>query len=111
MVIGTPRETHRHEHRVGLTPFGVARLTQEGNTVLVEKGAGLEAHFTDQDYERSGAQIVYDREEVYKRSDVVCRFSPLSSEDVGRLKPESVVCGFHHLAVAPRADVEQLMVG
>ena len=28
MVVGVPRETHRHEHRVGLTPFAVARLVQ-----------------------------------------------------------------------------------
>ena len=36
MIIGVPREIHRHEHRVGPAPFAVARLTRRGHTVLVE---------------------------------------------------------------------------
>jgi alanine dehydrogenase len=73
MIIGVPRETHRHEHRVGLTPLAAARLIEQHQTVLVEKEAGLTAHFSDRDYQLAGAQIVYDTEEVYKRADVVCR--------------------------------------
>jgi len=109
MVIGTPRETHRHEHRVGLTPFGVGRLARLGHTVLVEKDAGLTARFTDQDFERAGAQIVYGSEEVYGRSDVVCRVGQLSPDEIGFLKPGSAICGFHHLAVMSGADVKRLM--
>ncbi len=109
MVIGTPLETRQHEHRVGLTPFGVAQLAKAGHTVLVQKDAGRAARFSDHDYQKSGAQIVYDAEEIYKRSDVVCRVGKLAAEDVELLKPGSVVCGFHHLAVAPKAHVERLM--
>jgi alanine dehydrogenase len=109
MVIGTPLETRQHEHRVGLTPFGVAQLTQAGHTVLVQKDAGRAARFSDHDFERSGAQIVYDAEEIYGRADLVCRMGMLGSEDVALLKPGSVVCAFHHLAVAPRSHVEKLM--
>ena len=60
MIIGVPREIHRHEHRVGLTPSAAARLIRQGQTVLVEKEAGLTAHFSDRDYQKAGAQIVYD---------------------------------------------------
>jgi alanine dehydrogenase len=109
MVIGTPLETRQHEHRVGLTPFGVAQLTQAGHIVLVQKDAGRAARFADHDYQKSGAQIVYDAEEIYRRSDVVCRVGALGAEEVGILKPGSVVCAFHHLAVTPRAHVEKLM--
>jgi alanine dehydrogenase len=109
MVIGTPLERLRHENRVGITPFGVRRLTRAGHTVLVQKDAGSAARFSDQDYESSGAQVVYDPEEVYKRADLICRMSGLSPEEVALLEPEVAVCGFHHLAVAPRAHVEQLM--
>ena len=51
MVIGAPREAHRHEHRVGLTPFGVGRLVRSGHTVLIEKDAGAAAWFHDSHYQ------------------------------------------------------------
>jgi len=52
MIIGVPRETHRHEHRVGLIPLAATRLVQHGQTVLVEKEAGLTAHFSDREYQQ-----------------------------------------------------------
>jgi len=109
MIIGVPREVHRHEHRVGLTPFAVSRLVQHGHTVCVETGAGEEAHFHDRDYEKSGAQIVYTPEEAYRRADLVCRVAMLGAEDLELLRPGSIVCGFQHLAVAPRDVVTRLM--
>lgn len=109
MIIGVPKETHRHEHRVGLTPFGVRRLTQQGHTVVVETGAGEAGHFTDRNFQEAGAQIVYSPEEAYKRGDIVCRVGSLSGDELNLLRPELVICGFHHLAVMPRERVEKLM--
>jgi alanine dehydrogenase len=109
MIIGVPRETHRLEHRVGLTPFAVLRLTRLGHNVLVERNAGMESHFPDEAYREAGAQIVYEAEEVHKRADIVCRVGLLSTEELDLLKPESIVCGFHHLAVNPKDDVRRLM--
>lgn len=109
MIIGVPRETHRNEHRVGLTPSAVARLSEHGHTVVVEQGAGLAAHFADRNYETAGAQVVYSREEAYRRADLVCRVGALSAEELDLVKPGSVICAFHHLAVAPRPVVERLI--
>jgi alanine dehydrogenase len=109
MIIGVPRETHRLEHRVGLTPFAVLRLTRLGHTVVVERDAGRESHFPEEAYRQSGAQIVYAADEVYKRADIVCRVGLLSVEELDLLKPESIVFGFHHLAVSPRENVARLM--
>jgi alanine dehydrogenase len=109
MIIGVPKELHRHEHRVGLSPMAVARLIRRGHVVLVEQEAGMTAHFADRDYQKSGAQIVYDPEEVYKRSDIVCRVSPVSAQELELLKPDTIVCGFLHLAVATRDVASRLM--
>ena len=109
MVIGVPRETHRHEHRVGLTPLAISRLTKFGYTVLIERNAGAAAHFTDQHFGEVGAQIVYSADEVYKRADIVCRVGVISTDELDLLKQGSVVCAFHHLAVQPREKVERLM--
>ncbi|UCF20907.1 MAG: alanine dehydrogenase [Gemmatimonadota bacterium] len=109
MFIGVPRETHRLEHRVGLSPYAVNRLTYDGHTVMVEKDAGLTARFSDGEYEAAGAQIIYNREEAYKRADIVCRVGVLSKDEIDLLKPGLIICAFHHLAVAPREHVQRLI--
>ncbi|HEY6038415.1 MAG TPA: alanine dehydrogenase, partial [Kofleriaceae bacterium] len=40
MRIGVPKEIKTQEYRVGMTPSGVAILTQRGHTVFVEQNAG-----------------------------------------------------------------------
>lgn len=107
MIIGVPKETHRLEHRVGLTPSAVAQLAGRGHGVVVERGAGLAAHFSDRDY--ALAQIVYSGEEAYKRADLVCRVGDMTADELELVRPGSVVCSFHHLAVTPREVVQRLM--
>lgn len=109
MNIGVPREIHRHEHRIGLTPLAAAQLIHHGHMVFVEKEAGLTAHFSDHDYQKVGAHVVYDTEEVYKRADIICRVSMLPAQELELLKPGAVLCGFLHLAVAADETVARLM--
>lgn len=108
MVIGSPRESQLHEHRVGLTPFLANRLVELGHTVLIETGAGIAAHFADRDYQRAGAQIVYSAEEVYRRADLVCRVGAVAESEIPLLRPGLTICAFHHLAVAPKERVRAL---
>ena len=109
MVIGVPKEIHRQENRVGLSPFAVSQLTAEGHTVYVENGAGVPAHFTDRDFEEAGANIVYGPEEPYHRADLVCRVSRPSTEELDLLKPGNIVIAFQHLAVIPRGNVDRFL--
>ena len=108
MIIGIPRETHRLEHRVGLTPFGAAGLVAHGQGVVVQAGAGAAAHFTDRDYAAAGADVVYDAEEVFKRADVICQVNMLGPDELTLVKPGLVICGFHHLAVAPKGVFDKV---
>lgn len=109
MVVGVRKEVHHHEHRVGLTPFAVARLIQQGHAVVVERDAGTAAHFEDRHYEDAGARIVYSADEVYRRAEIVCQIGPLTPRELEMLRPESVIASFHHLAVRPREVIERLM--
>jgi alanine dehydrogenase len=108
MIVGIPRETSRHDHRVGLTPFAVARLKDLGCSILVEHDAGAESHFRDADYVEAGGQVVYDPEEIHGRSDVVCQVSPVSLAQASLLRPESAVCGFMHVGVMPMETLRVL---
>ena len=109
MIIGIPEETHQQEHRVGLNPFAVARLVRERHTVLIESHAGDGARFSDVDYQRVGAQVVYGPEEIYRRAGLVCRVNGVAVDELDLPTPGTVLCAFQHLAVTPRRVVDRLM--
>lgn len=109
MWIGVPKETRRHEHRVGLSPSAVARLAERGHDIVIEQGAGAGAHFPDAAYEAAGARIVYRPEEVFGRAELVCRIGPMADEELEWLRPRAIVCGFQHLVVGRRSTVERLL--
>ncbi len=58
MKIAVLKETRVGEHRVAITPQVAKSLIQMGNEVLVEAGAGLGSHFSDDLYTEAGAQVV-----------------------------------------------------
>jgi alanine dehydrogenase len=109
MHIGVPRERHVDEHRVGLTPAGVELLAGAGHVCSVESDAGRGAGFSNIDYERAGARIVYSTEEAHGRADLVFRVGPVTEEEAAWLRPGAIVAGFLHLAARGRAVVETLL--
>jgi alanine dehydrogenase len=76
MNIGIPKERRPFEYRVGMSPAGVEILVkQEGHTVFVEHDAGAGAGFSDQEYQRCGAQVVYSPQEAFGRADLLLKFA------------------------------------
>ena len=109
MNIGVPRERRPDENRVGLTPAGVELLAADGHSFYVEKGAGLGAGFSDDDFARAGAQIVYSGEEAYGRADVVAKVGRPTAEELIWLRPGQAVMAFWHLASASPDNIETLL--
>jgi alanine dehydrogenase len=109
MNIGVPREARQDEFRVGLTPAGVEVLVAAGHTCLVERDAGRGAGFTDEDYARAGARIVYSAEEAYRRADLVLKVERPKAEEVELLRDGCTVMGYMHLAVAPKDRIQRLL--
>ena len=58
MEIGIPVERKKYERRIALVPEDVNKLVGDGHTVYVESGAGIGSGFTNESYERAGAEIV-----------------------------------------------------
>ncbi|MGZ4707035.1 MAG: alanine dehydrogenase [Acidimicrobiales bacterium] len=101
-TVGVPREIKPDEHRVAITPDGVREVGQYGVTVLIEAGAGSDSSFPDDDYRRAGAEIVSDADEVWERSDLVCKVKePLASE-FGYFRPGLTLFTYLHLAAYPK---------
>ena len=109
MNIGIPKERRPYEYRVGLSPAGVEILYQLGNTCYVEHDAGVGAGFSDQEYERLGARIVYSPDEVFRRADLLLKVARPIREEIDWLQPGSILAGFLHLASA-RADKLDLII-
>lgn len=109
MNVGVINESAKIENRAGLNPSGVSFLVEKGHTVYVQAGAGLKAGYTNEEYTAQGAHIVFTKEEVFGRSDLVLNISPLSQEECQLVKSDQILFGFHHLAIAKKAIVEELL--
>ena len=88
------RETQPGEARVALMPESVKKLIALKASVLVERGAGLNAARIDDDYVEAGAQVSSDREALLNDADVLAAVNRPSAEDFARLKRNAVVIGF-----------------
>ncbi len=81
MIIGIPKEVKADEYRVAMTPAGVRELASAGHTVIVEKDAGAGSSMPDSDYERTGAKVVNDPDDVWSEADLICKVKePIESE-------------------------------
>lgn len=89
---GVLNETSEHESRVALTPDIVARLRKAGVSCLIERGAGLAAQYTDDDYAKAGASVL-PADEVIAKADALGFVDRPSTELLGRLKPGTWVIG------------------
>ncbi len=86
LFIGIPKETSFQENRIALTPDAVSILTNNGHHIVVEHKAGDGSHFYDTDYSEAGAEIVYDKKEVFK-ADIIVKSAPLNDEEIELLHP------------------------
>ncbi len=101
MLIGVPKEIKNHEHRVGLTPVSVRELTQLGHKVLVETNAGAGIGFKDEDYQKVGADIAANAEEVFAKAEMIVKVKELQSSELKMLRKGQVLFGYLHLAPDP----------
>jgi alanine dehydrogenase len=75
-------------------------FVQHGHTVYVQSDAGKGAGFQDRDYEGAGATIVYAKDEVYLRADLILKFARPQQDELKLIRPEKALAGFLHLAAA-----------
>ena len=79
MIVGVVKETFPSEARVALVPGGAQQLTRAELEVLVEPGAGVAAGYDDEAYTGKGAILAADRDDVWRRADVVLQVRALGA--------------------------------
>lgn len=98
MVVGVVTEIKPAERRVALAPAGAKELTDRGNAVLVEAGAGLGSGFEDSDYARAGAELVSSASDVWGNSDLLLKVKEPVEPEYERMRSDLVLFTFLHLA-------------
>ncbi|MFZ9035119.1 MAG: alanine dehydrogenase [Francisellaceae bacterium] len=101
MIIGVPKEIKNREYRVGLTAGNVAEVVLHGHKVLVEKNAGGEIGFNDEDYVAAGAEIVETAGEIFQRAEMIVKVKEPQAEECKMLKKGQVLFTYLHLAPDP----------
>ncbi|MFT3692458.1 MAG: alanine dehydrogenase [Kofleriaceae bacterium] len=111
MRIGVPKEIKTQEYRVGMTPSGVAILTQRGHTVFVEKNAGMGSAIPDEQYVKAGAKILNTADEVWGQADMVVKVKEPIAPEFARMRKDLLLFTYLHLAAAAELGKELLARG
>lgn len=81
VTIFVPKETN--DSRVALTPSTVRELTKNA-TVLVEKGAGIAANYTDKEYKENEAKV--SSADDIKKANIVVSLNPPAKKQLSKIK-------------------------
>lgn len=104
MKVGVPKETAPGERRVALVPDVVSRLSSSGFEILVERGAGEAATFSDEEYEQAGAAVV---DTVLGEAEAVVKVQKPSPEEVAQMREGDILVAFLQ-PLTDREGIERL---
>ena len=112
MTIGIPKEIMMGEARVAASPETVKKFIQDGEKVLIEKGAGINSLYHDEDYAAMGAELISDPLELYKRADLILKVKePLFNESLGMHEVDMMHKGQYLITfIHPASPVNHEMV-
>src|SRR3989338_5360365 len=107
MKVGVVKEIKDKENRVALTPEGAKKLVKSGNIVLIEKDAGINSGFSNEEYKNAGAKIV-DTETAWSAGLVIKVKEPLECE-YKFLRQGQIVFTYFHLAGVTKTLTDALL--
>jgi NAD(P) transhydrogenase subunit alpha len=85
VIISIPKEILPGENRVACIPDVAAKLIKAGYQIQVEKDAGLNAGYTNEQYTHAGAKVVEKLEELYANADIVFKVQrPVDHPSLGK---------------------------
>jgi H+-translocating NAD(P) transhydrogenase subunit alpha len=111
MIIGIPKEILKNEKRVAAVPKTVSGYIKLGFKVLVEASAGEGVYESDDAYLQSGAEIVTDVFDLYRRADIIlkvkepCLNNKVDIHELDMLKEGSILITFLHPAAPSNHDM------
>lgn len=108
MRVGIPKELKDNEYRVAITPSGVRELIVHGHEVMIENDAGVGSSISNTQFERAGATIVAEADEVFAEADMVLKVKEPIEEEFHRLRRGLILFTYLHLAASE--DVTRALI-
>ena len=112
MDIGVLKEATPQEKRVAITPNIISKINKLGYKVLVERGLGLDASFSDSEYQSLGA-VVSDTDDIWS-CDIILKINKPSQDEIDKLSKNQTLISFFspstHLALLERCSKENINV-
>lgn len=108
LLIGIPKENSFQEKRVALVPETVSLLVANGHQVLIETGAGVASHFSDNDYSEAGARISVSNRAVFE-CDIILKVTPPDEEEVDLMRGNQTLISALQLSIQPKSILQKLI--
>jgi alanine dehydrogenase len=108
LMIGIPKETTYQENRVALNPEAVQLLVSNGHRIVVETNAGIQSRYEDVDYSEAGAEIAYDKSEVFK-ANIILKVAPPTEEEIEMMPGNQTLLSALQLTTQPKETLVKLM--
>ena len=93
MIIGSISENKKFEKRVSIVPDIIKKYTNLGLKVQITKGYGDHIGFSDDTYIKAGANILENKQEVLKNSNILIQLDLIEENDFINLKKDSTLVG------------------
>ena len=106
ILVGVVKEQYPGERRVAVVPQSIPALTKCGADLVIERGAGADAGFTDSEYEQKGARLAA-RAEVFAEAAVLLAVRTAGADPEGSraelhlLRAGQALIGFAEPLAAP----------
>jgi alanine dehydrogenase len=99
-IIGVPKEIKEYETRVSLIPKDIKSLLENNDDVFiyVERNAGKQAGYSDDDYIVSGAVILDNIEDIYEKSNIIVKVKEPQRKEYSLITSKHTVLSFFHFA-------------
>lgn len=98
MIIGVPKEIKDNENRVALTPAGVKEFCKHGHEVYIQKNAGFDSGFHNEDYEQAGGKILPVVEDVYGIAEMIIKVKEPIESEYKLIKEDQLLFTYFHFA-------------
>ncbi len=98
LTLGVPKEVKTLENRVGITPEAAAEIVRMGARVLIQSQAGAASGFSDEDFKKSGAEILGSSAEIYGRADFIQKVKEPLEQEFALLRTGQIIFSYLHLA-------------
>lgn len=94
MKVVIPKEIAPGERRVAATPDVVGRMSKAGNELFVQRGAGEQAGFLDEQYQQAGATLVDGAAQTFANAGLMLKVQRPLDEEIALLPQGSAVIAF-----------------